>query len=210
MQLLHDRTKIFTAEKNWEGLDGMVVTDEMRVTIAAQACIMLLGVNDFYFDNVKSVLIFPDTFQREINDGTGVGAQHLSGEAWQGGPIVLSWNSVLRGCRNESSGNNVVIHEFAHALDGLDGEMGGNIVFDDQESRDAWQSVVQQGYDELVDASRAGRRTVLDHYGATNKAEFFAVATEAFFEQPVPLRRHHAQLYELLVKYFRIDPSLWH
>ena len=208
-QSLHDRTKIFVAEKNWEGLEGLEVTVEMKVTIAAQACMMLLGVEDFYFDNVKTVLIFPNTFRREANDGVTFGAQHRSGEAWQGGPIVLSWTDALRGCRNEDDGSNVVVHEFAHALDGLDGYMGGNITFDDPASHDEWEKVVEHGYQELVAAKKAGRRTLLDHYGATNKAEYFAVATETFFEKPSRLRKKHHDLFSLLVKYFKINPLKW-
>lgn len=208
--LLQDRTKIFMAEKNWEGLEGLEVTDEMKVTIAAQACLMLLGVDDFYFDNVKTILIFPNTFRREFNNGLSVGSQHLSGEAWQGGPIVLSWVDVLRGCRIADNGSNVVIHEFAHALDGLDGQMGGNIFFDDHSLLQSWEAVVKREFAALVAASKAGLPTLLDPYGATSRAEFFAVATEAFFELPGLLQEEHPELFELLVKYFRLNPTHWH
>jgi Mlc titration factor MtfA (ptsG expression regulator) len=207
---LQKRIKIFVAEKHWEGCEGLELTDEMRVTIAAQACLMLLGVEDFYFDNVKSVLLFPKAFQRKTSDGVSHGqSQHRAGEAWQGGPIVLSWKDSLRGGRNEDDGQNVVIHEFAHALDGLDGEMGGNIMFDDPTTASAWKQVVDIGHAELVQASESGRRTVLDHYGATNKAEFFAVASETFFEQPRELEREHGELFSLLKKYYRVDPCQW-
>lgn len=207
---LKDRTKIFVAEKSWEGLDGLTLTEEMKVTIAAQASMMLLGVEDFYFDNVKTVLLFPNAFRREGSDGVSFGAQHRAGEAWQGGPIVLSWRDAIQGCRNEDDGANVVIHEFAHALDGLDGYMGGNISFEDQATRVHWEEVVDQGYEELVEAKRSGRRTLLDHYGATNKAEYFAVATETFFEKPDRLKKKHPELFGLLAKYFKVNPMRWH
>ena len=210
MNALKSRVKVFVAEKHWEGCEGLELTEEMKVTIAAQACLMLLGVNDWYFDNVKSVLVYPKAFHRETGDGVNEGqSQHRAGEAWQGGPIILSWRDSLRGGRNEDDGQNVVIHEFAHALDGLDGEMGGSVMFDDSASTQAWKRVVEEGYAELCRAKETGRRTLLDHYGATNEAEFFAVATETFFEQPSELSREHEELFELLKKYYRLDPIPW-
>ena len=202
---LQDRIKIFVGEKHWEGLEGLELNDEIKVTIAGQACLMLMGVEDYVFDNVKTILVFPQSFFRESNEGP----QHRSGEAWQGGPIVLSWKDSLRGGRNEDDGQNVVIHEFAHALDGLDGEMGGNISFDSESKRQQWREVVEKEYAELVDAESAGRSTLLDPYGATNRAEFFAVAAETFFEQPHRLFREHTQLFELLADYFHLDPRQW-
>ncbi len=210
MSLLQDRVKVFVAEKYWEGCEGLQLSEEMKVTIASQACLMLLGVNDYYFDNVKTILVYPKAFRRETSDGVNEGqSQHRAGEAWQGGPIILSWQDSLRGGRNEDDGQNVVIHEFAHALDGLDGEMGGSVMFDDAGSTQAWRRVVEQGYAELCQAKEQRRRTLLDHYGATNRAEFFAVATETFFEQPSELSREHSELFTLLKKYYRVDPIQW-
>lgn len=209
-QALKARVKVFVVEKHWEGCDGLELTQEMQVTIAAQACLMLLGVNDYYFDNVKSVLIYPKAFQRQTSDGVSDGqSQYRAGEAWQGGPIILSWKDSLQGGRNEDDGRNVVIHEFAHALDGLDGEMGGSVMFNDQESAQAWSRVVEAGFAELCEAKETNRRTLLDHYGATNRAEFFAVASETFFEQPRELSEEHGELFGLLKKYYRVDPIAW-
>ena len=209
-QDLQSRIKIFVAEKTWEGCEGLVVTEEMKVTVAANACLMLLGVEDFYFDNVRTILMYPQVFSRRQDSGrTAGGVEHRSGEAWQGGPIVLSWRDVLRGGRDEADGRNVTIHEFAHALDGLDGEMGGNIAFDSDDDSTQWKRVVDSEYAQLVDATEQNRPTLLDHYGATNQAEFFAVATEAFFERPAELEREHAQLFSLLQKYYRINPIPW-
>ena len=210
LRRLRDRTQIFVAEKNWEGCEDLVITEEIQVTVAANACLMLLGVEDFYFDNVHTILMYPHVFSRRQGPGNSAGGvEHRSGEAWQGGPIVLSWQDVLSGGRNEDDGRNVTVHEFAHALDGLDGEMGGNIEFDSDDDAAAWKRVVDSEYAQLVEASEQNRRTLLDHYGATNQAEFFAVATETFFERPIELEREHAQLFSLLQKYFRIDPIPW-
>jgi Mlc titration factor MtfA (ptsG expression regulator) len=207
---LQDRIKIFVAEKNWEGCEGLQLTEEMKVTIAAQACLMLLAIKDWYFDNVTTVLVYPKAFRRETGDGLIAGqSQHRAGEAWQGGPIILSWKDSLSGGRNEDDGQNVVIHEFAHALDGLDGEMGGNVMFDDAATTQKWKQVVDEGYAKLCEAKETGRRTLLDHYGATNRAEYFAVATETFFEQPREMVREYPQLYSLLKKYYRLDPTPW-
>lgn len=209
-QQLQQRIQIFTAEKNWEGCEGLVVSDEMKVTVAANACIMLLGVKDFYFDNVATILLYPRVFSRKQDARYSAGGvEHRSGEAWQGGPIVLSWQDSLRGGRNEDDGHNVVIHEFAHALDGLDGEMGGNIVFENADDAADWRRVLDVEFDQLTEAAEQKRSTLLDHYGATNHAEFFAVATETFFEQPRQMEREHSRLFSLLQKYYRVDPIPW-
>ena len=198
--------QVFIAEKNWEGLQGLKITEEIQVTVAAQASLMLLGIEDFYFDNVKSLLMFPVAFDRE-NKNTG-SVDYRSGEAWQGGPIVLSWRDTLSGGRNDD-GRNVVIHEFAHALDGLDGEMGGSVNFNDLETSRRWNEVVAREYEELRIAERYDQPTFLDHYGSTNRAEFFAVASEAFFEQPRQLRAEKPELFELLQSYYRVEPANW-
>ncbi|MDG1872461.1 MAG: zinc-dependent peptidase [Mariniblastus sp.] len=206
---LQQIVQVIVAEKNWEGCDGLELTEEMQVTIAAQAGLMLLGVPGFYFDNVKTILVFPQAFSRQASSGSGEGQTHRAGEAWQGGPIVLSWRDTLRGGRDEDDGQNLVIHEFAHALDGLDGEMGGNLMFDNEETSQRWQQVVAQEFADLCRARDRGIRTLLNHYGATNQAEFFAVSSETFFEKPRSLSQQHGELFELLLTYFRVDPRNW-
>lgn len=209
LQQLQKRIKIFVADTRFEGCDGLKITEEMQVTVAAQACLMILGVENFYFDNVRTILMFPASFARKTNDGISHGTQSRLGEAWQGGPIVLSWKDTLSGGRNEDDGKNLVIHEFAHALDGLDGEMGGQVVFDDQDRMEQWRSIVEKEFADLVAAKENGRSTLLDHYGATNPAEFFAVACESFFEEPRKFKAEHSQLFELLEIYFGFDPQRW-
>ena len=204
---LKQATQIFIAEKYWEGCEGLEVTDEMKVTIAAQASLLLLGVQEFYFDNVSTILVYPTTIIRNSHDGSP--AAYRAGEAWQGGPIVLAWDSVLRGGRNDGDGHNVVVHEFAHALDGLDGDMGGSITFGNSETDAQWTQMVHTEFAVLCEAKNEGRRTLLDHYGATNEAEFFAVSTETFFEQPHELRDEHPELFRLLKLYYHEDPTQW-
>lgn len=206
---LQKSIKLIVAEKNWEGCEGLELTEEMQVTIAAQAGLMLLGVPNFFFDNVRTILVFPKAFRRQTNNDWEQSEQYRAGEAWQGGPIILSWRDTLRGGRNEDDGQNLVIHEFAHALDGLDGEMGGNIMFDDEGTSARWKKVVAREFKLLCNAKERGIRTLLDHYGATNEAEFFAVSSETFFEQPRKLNQEHTELFELLRTYYKVDPRNW-
>ncbi len=209
MEALQGRIKIFIAEKFWEGCRGLELTEEMKVTIAAQASLMLLGVDDFYFDNVKTILVYPQSFRRQSDSGWLIDEEHRSGEAWQGGPIVLSWRDVVYGGRHRGDGRNLVIHEFAHALDGLDGEMGGNVSFEDEAIMERWKMVVSSDYHALLLAVRQGRHTFLDPYAATNLAEFFAVTSEMYFEEPYQLSQHHAELFDLLQAYYRVNPTAW-
>lgn len=205
--LLKHRVKIFVAEKDWEGIDGFQVTTEMKVTIAAQACLMLLGIDNFYFDNVKTVILFPHSFERRSKE-TGEHS-YRAGEAWLGGPIILSWQDSLRGGRNEDDGQNLVIHEFAHALDGLDGDMGGQVEFSDPETSRKWRQLLDYEYHELREAEIENKPTLLDHYGAINKAEFFAVATETFFELPHALHKEKRSLFDFLKTYYQVEPRNW-
>ncbi len=204
-----DVTRIIVAEKYWEGCDGLAINDEIRVTIAAQAAMMVLGVQDFYFDNVRTILIHPAFQRATMRDGMVVEeGRPLAGQAWQGGPVVLSWADVLAGARSNNGGRNLVVHEFAHCLDGLDGEMGGNPVFDNPETAQRWQQVCSREFEQLGRAAIAGRRVLLDHYGASSPAEFFAVASETFFEMPERMQQSMPELFELMVEYFKVNPDV--
>lgn len=212
---LRDFVKIFVAEKNWVGCGGLEITDEVRVTIAATAGLLVLGIEPpYYFEGVKSVLVYPSAY-RHPPQGQGTGQvvyedMPVQGEAWHRGPIVLSWEDVLGGARNPSDGHNVVLHEFAHHLDGLDGDTDGVPPMQTRGQYDQWFRVTRREYEQLVRHSQAGKATLLDHYGASDEAEFFAVATEAFFERPVQLKRRQGELYEVLHKFYRQDPARWH
>lgn len=209
---LCDCMRIIVAEKHWEGCEGLRVTDEMKVTIAAQASLLLLGVEPgYYFDGVQSILVYPRAFSRSGRSRGGMVVddddQELLGEAWHGGPIVLSWPDVLRGGRDARDGRNLVLHEFAHHLDGLDGEMGGSPPLATRDQQQRWYRVTEQEYQRLAKHAARGKATLLDHYGASNKAEFFAVATECFFEQPGEMLQRHSELYAILSDFYRQDPA---
>lgn len=203
-------TKIIVSEKNWEAHDGLAMSDEIKVTIAGTAALLLLGVDDFYFDRVNTIIVFPHPIRRETQDGLVVGREsHHAGEAWQGGQVVLSWQDVVSDSRNPTDGRNLVLHEFAHCLDGLDGEMGGSLTFADPAAALRWKRVSTSEFEALVAAVERGQSTLLDYYGATNLSEFFAVCSETFFEKPRQLKHRHSELFDLLVEYYHIDPIKW-
>lgn len=207
---LRSVTRIVVSEKNWEAHGGLVMSDEIKVTVAGTAALLLLGVDDFYFDRVNTIIVFPHPVRRETQHGLVVGRESRhAGEAWQGGQVVLSWHDVMNDSRNPADGRNLVVHEFAHCLDGLDGEMGGSLTFDDPADTLRWQQVCTSEFDALVAAAQRGQPTLLDHYGATNLAEFFAVCSETFIEKPRQLKHRHPELFDLLVAYYHVDPVKW-
>jgi len=194
-------------ERRFEGVAGLTVTDEMRLTVAGVAGLMALGHDDPYlFDRVPAILLRPAAFTPGGRDH-GPDTQHL-GEAWRRGPVVLSWRDTLRSARQPGRGDNLVLHEFAHHLDDLNGDMDGAPALVGAD-RGAWSLVAGREYDRLVAQSRRQEVTLLDHYGASNPAEFFAVATECFFERPHEMKRRHAELYWLLERFYRQDPTEW-
>jgi Mlc titration factor MtfA (ptsG expression regulator) len=200
---LRDDLRVFVSEKNWEGCGGQVLTDEMKVTIAANACLLLLGLESDTFRRVRSVLVYPTEFRvPEYHGGRLGGTQYR-------GPVILSWDTVIPGGRHYLEGRNVVLREFAHQLDYLDGEINGTPPLRSPEQAERWRGVMTAEYDKLVKDCARGRATLLGEYATKNPAEFFAVATECFFEQPVRTRRRHPLLYELLCEYYRLDPVLW-
>jgi MtfA peptidase len=208
---LRDLLRVFVAERYWEGCGGLTVTDEMKVTIAAQACLLVLNIEHDYFSRVPSILVYPSGYrspaERHGPDGTAGGDPGRLGEAWYRGPVILAWDSALEGGKNASDGQNVVLHEFAHQLDFLDGYADGTPPLSSREEYRKWHDVMTAEYERLVRESAQGRARVLDAYGATNPAEFFAVATEAFFEKPLPLRQRHPALYEVLLGFYRQDTA---
>ena len=201
--------KILINEKHWEGCDDLVLTEEIQTAIAAQAAIMLVGVENYYFDALHTLLIFPENYEREIQDGLVRSEQSLAGEAWQDGRISLSWAQVQHGFMYPEDGHNVVIHEFAHHIDAVSGSMDGRPVLSQNSDQRLWNQVSQREYQQLVHEVQSMKPTLLDSYGATNEAEFFAVASEFFFELPDLLSREHALLYDLLVKLYCVDPREW-
>ena len=218
---LRDLVVVFVAEKDWEGCGGLEMDDEIRVTIAGQACLLALGVEpNFYFDRVETVLVYPDTFVVPGRASGGIvvdeGGEPLLGEAWHRGPIILSWEAVRHGANVGDDnvpvgegGPNVVLHEFAHHLDGLDGVIDGVPPLSSRDEVRNWHRVTEREFDRLVEQSEHGQATLLDAYGATNNAEFFAVATECFFEKPREMRSRHRELYGALGGFYKLDPAEW-
>lgn len=208
---LEDAIRIFVAEKSWEGCGGLAMTDEIQVTIAAQACLMLLGLEHDYFSSVESIVVYPQGFvvkEREV-DGYLVteGTEERIGEAHKMGLVVLAWDEVLQDARDPGAGTNVVFHEFAHQLDMLDGEADGTPPLPDGASYQAWREVMGREFDRLREESDRGEDTLLDAYGATDPGEFFAVASECFFDQPEDLADEHPALYRILRDYYHQDPA---
>ncbi|MDX1944471.1 MAG: zinc-dependent peptidase [Pirellulaceae bacterium] len=209
---LERNLRIIVAEREFVGCQGLMVTDEMKVTVAGQASLLLLGEEGYYFERVPSILLYPGTYVRpqRIGDQNWVDDEvAILGESWQRGSIVLSWPAVLAGGRIPDDGQNLVLHEFAHHLDGLDGEMGGTPPLPSREAERRWKAVLRREYRALCDCLAAGDDTLIDPYGATSEAEFFAVTTECFFERPVLLRDRHRELFDCFREFYKVDPAAW-
>ena len=204
---LLDLSRVFLAEKYFEGCDGFELTDRIKLSIAGQACLLLLNIEHDYYRRVRTIFVYPDTRAIETHGGAGQ-VSAVSGVASHDGPIVLCWDAVRGGTMHPNDGHNVVFHEFAHALDFNDHVADGTPPLGSREQFDRWVEVMTQHYEELLD-SRQRRRSVLRAYGATNPAEFFAVATEAFFEKPRSMQRKLPELYDVLKDYYRQDPARW-
>jgi Mlc titration factor MtfA (ptsG expression regulator)/Tfp pilus assembly protein PilF len=203
---LRGMVNVFVAEKNWEGCAGLDITDEVRVTIAAQACLLLLGFEGYYFDDVESILVYPGGYLACDPLEADKSPQHRLGEAHYDGPVVLSWWQTLWDGRRAGK-HNLVLHEFAHQLTRHGDPRYGVPPIDDSGLERRWRKVFEKEYQRLVEADHYGRPTLLDSYGATNRAEFFAVATECFFLQPTALCAEHPRLYSVLAAWFHQDPA---
>ena len=211
-QELQGHIQVFLAEKNFEGCGGLELTDEIKVTIAAQACLLLLHRETGYYPSLITILVYPQAYVAKSVEpiGRGIvleGETARLGEAWKDGVVVLSWDDVRRGASDIHDGHNVVLHEFAHQFDQQDGTADGAPILEHRSQYVTWARVLSDEYDRLRRITEQGRTDVLDEYGATNPAEFFAVATVCFFEKPIELRRKHPQLYEELQAYYRQDPA---
>ena len=212
-QQLQGLTNVFLAEKNFVGCGGQEITDEVKVTIAAQACMLLLNRKPRFFPKLKTIYVYPHTYVAKglTNDG-GIMIEGKSvrlGESWQNGPVVLAWDSITGGARNVQDGQNVVLHEFAHQLDQEDGSADGAPILENHSSYRTWAAVLSEEYENLQEKTDHRRRSVIRKYGATNPAEFFAVATEAFFEKPKQMHKRCPDLYDELKKYYHLDPLQW-
>ncbi len=214
---LKKHMQVFIAEKSFLGCGGLQITAEMRVVIAAQACLLILNRATDYFANVRQVLVYPGAFvvNRTTVDGAGVqqeDRQALSGESWSQGQVILSWQDTLDGAAIADDGRNVVIHEFAHQLDQENGAARGApppTLGDARHDAQRWSQVFHAAYAQLQSEARHGVDGLLDHYGAQDPAEFFAVVSEVFFEQPQALAAEYPLLYQELSGYYKVDPAGW-
>jgi Mlc titration factor MtfA (ptsG expression regulator) len=213
-----DRTRLralatlFLADKEFAGMQGLEVDDGMAVAIAAQACLPVLQLGLSNYGGFKGIVVHPDAVvaRREVMDDDGVVHHYdeeLSGEAMEGGPVMLSWRDVADAGDSAEWGYNVVIHEFAHVLDMRDGAPDGVPLLPDRAARARWLAVLEPEWQDFCERVDAGEDTVIDPYGAESIDEFFAVASEVFFVAGADLRREHGALYALLAGYYLQDPA---
>jgi Mlc titration factor MtfA (ptsG expression regulator) len=203
---LRELALLFLAEKEFSGAHGLEVTDAMRVSIAAQACLPILELGLDWYAGFSGIVVYPGDFRvrRSHTDEDGVVHEwddELAGEAMPGGPVVLSWDAAAN-----DPGINVVIHEFAHKLDMLNGEADGLPPLHAGMDHAAWARALEEAYEGLCDAVERGKDTWLDPYAAEHPSEFFAVISEAFFEEPAETRRRYPDVYDQLTLFYRQDP----
>ncbi len=210
---LQGAIQVFLDEKRFEGCGGLEITDEIKVTIAALASILLLHRENDDYPLLQSILVYPRAYVARGKKSTLGGLIQESvdlrgGESWRQGAVVLSWDDVKKTASDIHDGHNVALHEFAHQLDQEDGDANGAPILKNHSRYLAWARVLGEEYHHLLVAIENHRRTDIDTYGATNPAEFFAVITELFFEKPVRFKRRHPELYRQLQLFYRQDPAI--
>jgi MtfA peptidase len=211
---LKKHVQVFIAEKSFVGCDGLIITDEMRVTIAAQACLLILNRRGDYYPALHQILVYPGPFvvDREQTDRIGLVRSHtrvLSGESWAHGQVILSWPDVLEGAAVVDDGSNVVIHEFAHQLDQEKGFANGAPFLGRREAYRRWSGVLGREFAALHERLKNQQASLFSPYAATDPAEFFAVISEVFFEQPRQMAAEYPDLYNELGRFYRVDPLAW-
>jgi Mlc titration factor MtfA (ptsG expression regulator) len=210
---LEDLIQIFVAEKCFEGAGGLEVTDEMRVTVAAHACLLLIGHDETWvYPDLARIVLYPEAYVARKTSAQALMVTESTevrlGESWDHGVVVLAWNAVRHGARDMRDGHNVAYHEFAHQLDQDFAAADGAPELPRGMCYGIWAEVLGSAFARLQRASASGRKPFLDAYGATHPAEFFAVATEAFFEKPVQMKKRAPDLYRQLVGFYRQDPAV--
>jgi MtfA peptidase len=205
---------VFLAEKRFEGCGGLAVDDEVRVTIAALAGVAMAGFRGEYLDHLRSILVYPGDYRASRSTPLAGGGvleweEPRLGETWLGGSMVLSWPRVLEGGRFRGGGENLLVHEWAHALDAADGEVDGVPPLASPRARRRWAGEFAASMERFMVRLDDGRAVPLDPYAAEGPAEFFAVASECFFQDPHRLVRFDRSLHGLLVEAWRQDPAGW-
>ncbi|WP_170788796.1 M90 family metallopeptidase [Ruegeria lacuscaerulensis] len=209
---LDGKINLFLDQVQFHGCDGLDVTQEMKLAIAAQASLLLVN-RDIWYDNLTTILIYPNAFKsrQRRQDGYVISEKEIvrTGESWDRGPVILSWRHSQQGALDDRDGQNVVLHEFAHQVDDLSGGTNGVPILSDGQSFAEWERVFLTAYDTHVHAVEHGRPTVIDPYGATGHEEFFAVSVEVFFERPKALKADAPEVYDQLSKLFQLNPANW-
>ncbi len=205
---LRDLVQVFIAEKHWEGCGGLDLSDGERLTIAAYACLLILELDPDSYDHVITILVYPGEYRAPHKTVTEEGferdeMQTRLGETWSQGVVIIAWDDAAFLHR----GRNVVVHEFAHQLDMLNGPVDGTPPLRDVQSMEQWRRVMKAEYERFQLHVESGLPTFLDPYGATNPAEFFAVASEVFFQNPKGMRSNEPTVYRMLRSYYRQDPA---
>ena len=211
---LRDIARVLIAEKTWEGCGGLHVTDEMKVTVAALAALLLLGFDHHdYFARVSSIVVYPTGFRTPRPEDDWEDDQlsdtEIDGQAVYRGPVILSWDHVLEECRDPNAGYNVVIHEFAHQLDFLDGEQNGTPPLATKEAEATWVRAMSAALASHRAELDKGRETFLSEQAGDDETEFFADVAEAFFCNPHGLADEYPEVFAVVSDYFRLDPRKW-
>lgn len=212
---LQGHIRVFLSEKQFIGCGGLRLSEEIKLTIAAVACLLLLNERGKYYPKLSSILVYPSAYRVSQTERWGDYVIEESdvvrlGESWLRDQVVLSWEQILVDTTHWQDGRNVILHEFAHQLDTEDGRADGVPILKESSDYPRWSRVFNQEYQRLLRKTQQGHLTVIDKYGATNPAEFFAVATETFFEKPLLLKQKHPELYGELQRYYQINPLEWH
>lgn len=214
-QRLQGQIQIFLKSKQFLGCQGLVITEEIRLVVAFHACLLSLNQPDSHYPQLDTILVYPQIFQVKrpaAIDEYLVEERSLivSGESWgKQGQVVLAWETICQDLQSWQDGHNLIFHEFAHQLDQADGKMDGVPKLRSSADYRQWARVFSQEYQQLVSQLEHGVKTIIDPYGATNPAEFFAVVTETFMENASALQQHHSELYQTLKQYYQLDPLLW-
>ena len=211
---LHERIARFISSTRFEGCNGLELTEEMILTVAAQACLLVINRDGEPYPELRNVYLYPSSFSsvQKSQDEFGIvteGEIHRLGESWETGTVILSWSSVAHGASNIFDAENVTFHEFAHQLDHEDGATDGAPGLSSRQAYRSWARVFQENYADFRSLLENGKETLIDPYGATNPAEFFAVVTETFFEKPRQLRKKRPELYAELKEFYGLDPEAW-
>lgn len=210
---LHRGINLFLFDKEFVGCDGQEINDEVRLTIAGNACLLVLAQTRPLYPSFKTVLVYPSTYAvtQKSHDGQVVFDEHSAraGESWYRGPIVLSWSDTMHGSKNTEDGQNVVIHEFAHKLDEENGVMDGLPILRDRSHYGEWSTVLNSEYNAFLKRVERRKNKVIDEYGAVSAVEFFAVISESFFEKPERMKSDLPELYSQLQQFYGLDPASW-